>query len=88
MLESKGGMTMEHIHNETVLAFLKLHREHPNVRRLLAEADREMAELNRELGTDYDGYLDYLEGNGGDDAACTMDQMEGLVATKRRGQAA
>ncbi len=79
---------MEDIHNETVLAFLKLHREHPSVRRLLAEADREMAELNRELGTDYEGYLDYLKRNRGDDAACMINQLNALVATKRRGLAA
>jgi hypothetical protein len=70
---------MDHIHNETVLAFLKAHREHPKVRRLLADEDREVAKMNRELGTDYKDYLDYLEANSGDDAAYTMEELRHLA---------
>ena len=75
---------MDHIHNETVLAFLKLHREHPNIQKLLAEEDAEVAEMNEALGTGYKDFLDYLERNSGDDAACTMEKLEALVTRKRR----
>ncbi len=80
LLESKGGPNMKHM---TVLAFLKLHKEHPNVRKLLAEEDADVAELNKSLGTDYRDFLDYLERNSGDDAPCTMGNLKALLARKR-----
>ena len=75
---------MGHIHNETVLAFLELHKEHPNIQKLLAEEDADVAELNEALGTDYEDFLDYPEQNSGDGASCTLEDLKALVAKKRR----
>jgi len=72
-------VTMEHIHNETVLAFLKAHEDHPNVQRFLEKQKREIEAMNRSLGTDCRDYLDYLEGNIGDDADWSMDELKALL---------
>ena len=69
---------MDHIHNETVLAFLKGHKDNPNVRRFLRKQNHAVEVMNKELGTDYRNFLDYLEANIGDDAEFTMAQLEKL----------
>ncbi|MHC4328246.1 MAG: hypothetical protein ACYSWW_09025 [Planctomycetota bacterium] len=70
---------MGHIHNETVLAFLRAHKHNPNVQRFLAKQKLAIEELNKELGTEYKNYLDYLEDNIGDDADFTMDELRTLL---------
>jgi hypothetical protein len=70
---------MDHIHNETVLAFLKEHRDNPNVKDFLRRQGQVIRLINRESGTDYRDYLDYLEGNIGDDAEFTMAELEALL---------
>ena len=72
---------MDHIHNETVLAFLQAHKTNPNVQRFLAKKKRAMEALNREIGTTYKDYFDYLEDNIGDDADFTMDELRILLKT-------
>ena len=74
---------MDHIHNETVLAFLKEHNNHPNVKHFLRKQNHMMHVMNKELGTDYKGYLDYLQANIGDDASFTMDELEALLVRER-----
>jgi hypothetical protein len=68
---------MDHIHNEAVLAFLQAHNDNPNVQRFLAKKKQTIEALNKELGTEYKDYFDYLEDNIGDDADFT-----GAVETK------
>ena len=70
---------MEHIHNETVLAFLLAHIEHPNVQRFLNQQKHEIQEMNQSLGTNYKDYIDYLEDNIGDDADWSIDQLKVLL---------
>lgn len=70
---------MEHIHNEAVLAFFKAHEDHPNVQRFLEKQKREIEAMNKSLGTDYRGYLVYLEGNIGDDADWSMEELKALL---------
>ena len=70
---------MDHIHNETVLAFLNVHKNKPNVRDFLKKQNRAIQLMNRESGTDYRDYLDYLEANIGDDAEFTMAELEALL---------
>ena len=70
---------MEHIHNETVLAFLKAHQDEPGVRRFIQEQDKQVKALNRELGTRHEGYLEYLEENIGDDASFTLEELKALL---------
>lgn len=70
---------MDHIHNETVLAFLKEHEDNPNVKSFLRKQNRAINAMNKELGTDYKDYLDYLEANIGDDAEFTMGELEALL---------
>ena len=76
---------MDHIHNETVLAFMHAHNDNPNVQRFLAKQKLGIEELNTELGTEYKGYLDYLEDNIGDDADFTMDELKALLKPGRSG---
>ncbi|MGB6919249.1 MAG: hypothetical protein WBF96_12070 [Phycisphaerae bacterium] len=71
---------MEHIHNETVLAFLKAHEDMPGVKRFIQEQDKQVKALNRELGTRYEGYLEYLDENIGDDASFTLEELKALLA--------
>lgn len=68
---------MDHVHNEAVLAFLKAYQDEPGVKRFLAEQDQQIRALNRELGTRYEGYLEYLEANIGDDASFYAGGVEG-----------
>ena len=70
---------MDHIHNETVLAFLKEHKDNTNVKDFLRKQNKTIRLMNRESGTDYRDYLDYLEGNIGDDAEFTMAELEKLL---------
>lgn len=70
---------MDHIHNETVLAFMQAHNDNPNVQRFLAKQKRAIEALNREIGTAYKDYFDYLENNIGDDADYTMDELKALL---------
>ena len=74
---------MDHIHNEAVLAFMQAHNDNPNVQRFLAKQKLAIEELNKELGTKYQDYLDYLEGNIGDDADFTMDELKVLLEPER-----
>jgi len=67
---------MDHIHNETVLAFLKEHKDNPGVKDFLRKQNKTIRLMNRESGTDYQ---DYLEGNIGDDAEFTMAELEKLL---------
>ena len=70
---------MDHIHNETVLAFLKEHKDNPNVKDFLRKQNQAIDVMNKESGTDYKSYLDYLEANIGDDASFTVKQLERLL---------
>ena len=70
---------MDHIHNETVLAFLKEHRDSEGVRHFLRRQMKEMDALRRTVGTAYRDYLEYLEANIGDDAEFTMAELNGLL---------
>jgi hypothetical protein len=70
---------MDHIHNETVLAFLKEHKDTPNVKDFLRKQNKAIHLMNGESGTDYQGYLDYLEANIGDDAEFTMGELTALL---------
>ena len=76
---------MDHIHNEAVLAFMQMHKDNPNVQRLLAKKKLAIEELNTELGTKYKDYFDYLEDNIGDDADFTMDELKALLKPGRSG---
>ena len=73
---------MDHIHNEAVLAFLQTHKDNLNVQRFLAKQKPATEALNRELGTQYRDYLDYLADNIGDDADFTMDELKALLSLK------
>ncbi|MBN2316301.1 MAG: hypothetical protein JXM79_20400 [Sedimentisphaerales bacterium] len=72
-------MTMDHIHNEAVLAFLQAHKDNPNVQRFLAKEKDAMEALNKEIGTEYKDFFDYLEDNIGDDASWTMEELKALL---------
>ena len=72
-------VTMDHIHNEAVLAFLQAHKHNPNVQRFLAKKKLAVEAMNKSLGADYKDYLDYLEDNIGDDADFTMDELKALL---------
>ncbi len=74
-----GDREMNHIHNETVLAFFQEHQNNKNIQRLLKEQDQDIEAMNRVLGTNYAGYLDYLQANIGDDASFTMAELKGLL---------
>jgi len=74
---------MDHIHNEAVLAFMQMHKDNPNVQRLLAKKNRAIEALNREIDTAYKDYFDYLEDNIGDDADYTMDELKALLGPVR-----
>ncbi len=76
---------MDHIHNEAVLAFMQMHKDNPNVQRFLAKQKLAIEELNKELGTKYQDYFDYLEDNIGDDADFTMDELKALLKPWRSG---
>jgi len=73
---------MAHIHNETVLAFLKAHRENRSIQRFLAEQKRAIQAMNRSLGTRYRDYLEYLEDNSGDDADWSIDELKALLGPR------
>ena len=70
---------MDHIHNETVLAFLNMHKDKPNIRDFLKKQNRAVRLMNRESGTDYRDYLDYLKANIGDDVEFSMAELEELL---------
>lgn len=74
---------MDHIHNETVVGFLKAHRDNPNIKRFLREQQEMIDKINKELGTDYRDYLSYLEVNIGDDASFTMEGLKALLGEKQ-----
>jgi hypothetical protein len=74
---------MDHIHNEAVLTFLQAHKDNSNVQRLLAKKKRAVEALNREIGTAYKDYFDYLEDNIGDAADYTMDELKALLEPER-----
>jgi len=73
---------MDHIHNEVVPAFLQAHKDNPNVQRFLAKQKRAIEALNKEIGTEYKDYFDYLEDNIGDDADFAMDELKALLKPK------
>jgi len=73
---------MNHIHNEIVLVFFKEHQDNLNVQGFLKKQDKEIAEMNKALGTKYQGYLNYLEANIGDDASFTMEELKVLLRPK------
>ena len=62
-----------HIHNEALLAFLRVNQDKPKVACLI----REMGVSVRDLG--YDSYFEYLEDNIGDDASFTMNELMELT---------
>ena len=70
---------MDHIHNETVLTFLREHKDNPNVAGFLKKQDQAIDTMNKELGTDYKDYLNYLEANIGDDANFTVSDLKALL---------
>jgi len=68
-----------HLHNTDVLTYLKAHIDNPGVRTFIEAQQEQIDELNNEFGDDYKDYLDYLEGNIGDDASFTMDELRALL---------
>lgn len=64
------------------MAFLKEHEDNPDVKSFLRKQNRAINAMNKELGTDYKDYLDYLEANIGDDASFTMAQLETLLRSR------
>jgi len=76
-------MTMDHIHNEAVLTFLHAHKDNPNVQRFLAKQKEAMEALNKEIGSKYKDYFDYLVDNTGDDVDFTMDELKALLKPER-----
>jgi len=70
---------MDHIHNETVLGFIKAHRDNPNIKRFIKEQKEMIDRINKELGADYKDYLSYLEDNIGDDASFTIEELKTLL---------
>ncbi len=72
-------MRMNHIHNEAVLAFLTAHHDDPHVKQFLGKQDQQIKVMNKDLGTKFRDYLDYLEANIGDDASFTMEELKGLL---------
>jgi len=74
---------MDHIHNEAVLAFMQAHNDNPNVQRFFAKQKLSIEALNKELGTKYQDYFDYLEDNIGDDASWTMKELKVLLKPGR-----
>lgn len=70
---------MDHIHNETVLAFMQEYKNHPNVKAFLRKQNKAIRLMNEESGSDYHDYLDYLQANIGDDAGITMAESEALL---------
>jgi len=70
---------MDHIHNETVLGFLKVHRDNPNIKRFIKEQQTMIDRINKESEADYKDYLSYLEDNIGDDASFTIDELKALL---------
>jgi len=73
---------MDHIHNETVLSFIKIHKDNINMQRFLKKEDEAIRAMNKELDTDYEDYLDYLEANIGDDASFTLEELQDLLKPK------
>jgi hypothetical protein len=76
---SGGPITTAGIHNEAVLAFLKEHKDNPNVKDFLQKQNRVIRQMNRDSGMNYKDYLDYLEANIGDDAEFTMGELVGML---------
>jgi hypothetical protein len=74
---------MDHIHNETVLAFLNMHKNKRIVKNFLKKQNRAVRRMNRESGTDYRDYLEYLKAHIGDDADFTMAELEALINSDR-----
>jgi len=69
----KGDLNkMQHIHNESVLTFLKANLRNKHVKAFLKA-------INKELGEDY---LSYLENNIGDDASFTMKKLKAIKSGK------
>ena len=68
-----------HLHNEAVLAFLRLHADREGVQEFVKEQDEAVEEMDKEGGTAYEGYADYLERNPGDDADVTMEELRMLL---------
>ena len=68
-----------HLHNEAVLAFLRLHADWRGVQRFAKEQDAAIKAMNRAAGTDYEGHVDYLKRNVGDDADVTMEELARLL---------
>jgi hypothetical protein len=53
--------------------------DNPYIGDFLKCQKQEIKAMNKELGTDYTGYLDYLEANIGDDASFTIDELKALL---------
>ena len=70
---------MSHIHNETVLEFLKTHKSNSNIASFLKRQQKNIEALNKELNENYTDYLDYLESNIGDDADFTIEELNDLL---------
>ena len=70
---------LDHIHNETVLEFLKEHSDNEGVKELIKDEQESIETLNKEFETTYKDYFDYLEDNIGDDADFTMDELKALL---------
>jgi len=56
-----------------------VHESEPGVQRFIQEQDKQIKVLNRELGTRYEGYLEYLEANIGDDASFTLEELKAIL---------
>ena len=70
---------MDHIHNETVLNFLKAHKDNRNIMEFIKKQNSKIDMLNKALGENYIDYFDYLESNIGDDASFTIEELKALL---------
>lgn len=75
---------LDHIHNETVLEFLKEHSDNKGIKEFITGEQGSIEALNKTFGTTYKNYLDYLEDNIGDDASFTMDELKALLKPEQK----
>lgn len=70
---------MDHIHNETVLNFLKAHKDNRNIMEFIQKQNSQIEEFNKALDENYIDYFDYLESNIGDDASFSLAELKSLL---------
>jgi predicted ATPase with chaperone activity len=71
-------MKVDHVHNETVLAFLRAHEDIPAVQSFLRLQHRAIVAMNRGVRSDEKDYFAYLGANIADEAAYATAELEAL----------